>query len=592
MAENLAAMLQLATLYGDDEWFLTALSAFGESDDMFLLWSACALTRGDFDIAESKLMQMSAVAQTSRDWLYLRAMVLFERRQLRAAESAFKLLLRRYPSFSAGHCLYANCLAELDKKEVAEKHWEDALALSGNMGADCVSAHYFYALWLHANAMSNLSVFHLKECVRLDEAHWNSRFVLACILKATHKDKEAERHLKAICDAYAAQCAERDEREVTMAQNVEAEAEAESGSEREGVSVSEVMFEARAWQPTHEAMVYHKHYADCLVAIGEKQLAVDKYTESLKLLKVCKAAMDRRMQKTAPSVVVTNTETASPTEAEAEPERSEESAEAEKSTSTVALRCECQQGLAMCDDALGAEEQLRRFYRSFEVDTRVSLASCLSRCKSLKSAHSECEKVLRLCGAHVEALFRFASILSNLKRYKRAEALFVRCLEATKEKHGKCWNNYGVMKLNQFLLDDAMRFFKRALTILRHDPDALREVQKNIDLCRRKQKLRGADADTNADTNAAAESEVTETANANANTNAEVIAAESENGCASPLPPSPPPPSVGVSASAGSASSEVGMGSAKEKAKNARKKMKNGQSKKGVKAKSGKKAKR
>merc|ERR1712013_850047 len=99
MAENLAAMLQLATLYGDDEWFLTALSAFGESDDMFLLWSACALTRGDFDIAESKLMQMSAVAQTSRDWLYLRAMVLFERRQLRAAESAFKLLLRRYPSF-------------------------------------------------------------------------------------------------------------------------------------------------------------------------------------------------------------------------------------------------------------------------------------------------------------------------------------------------------------------------------------------------------------------------------------------------------------------------------------------------------------
>ena len=248
--ENLAAMLQLATLYGDDEWFETGLAV----DDLFLLWSACALARGDCVVAEAKLLQMSVLAQTSRDLLYLRAMVLLERRQLKAAEAGFKLLLRRFPGFGQGHCFYANCLAELDKKEVAEKHWEDALQLEAAVAVD---AHYFYALWLHFNAMSNLSLFHLKECVRLDERHWNSRFVLACILKETHKDKETERHLKAICDA----CTSTKE-------------ESESAEQ-----------EKTRWQPAHEAMVYHKHYANCLVAIGEKQLAVVKYTESLKRLK-------------------------------------------------------------------------------------------------------------------------------------------------------------------------------------------------------------------------------------------------------------------------------------------------------------------
>merc|ERR1712039_854222 len=114
------------------------------------------------------------------------------------------------------------------------------------------------------------------------------------------------------------------------------------------------------------------------------------------------------------------------------------------------------------------------------------LATCLSRCKELKSAFVECEKCLKLCPNHVEAIFRFASILSNLKKYKKAERFFEKCLEKSNQKHGKCWNNFGVMRLNVGKYEEAMHFFKKAQYILKNSASALREVQKNIDLCSRK----------------------------------------------------------------------------------------------------------
>merc|ERR1712039_989975 len=114
------------------------------------------------------------------------------------------------------------------------------------------------------------------------------------------------------------------------------------------------------------------------------------------------------------------------------------------------------------------------------------LATCLSRCKELKSAFVECEKCLKLCPNHVEAIFRFASILSNLKKYKKAERFFEKCLEKSNQKHGKCWNNFGVMRLNVGKYEEAMHFFKKAQYILKNSAAALREVQKNIDLCSRK----------------------------------------------------------------------------------------------------------
>ena len=57
---------------------------------------------------------------TKRDGMYLKSMIKLEKGELKAAELSFKQLLKLYPDFSDGHCYYANCLADLNKKDCRE----------------------------------------------------------------------------------------------------------------------------------------------------------------------------------------------------------------------------------------------------------------------------------------------------------------------------------------------------------------------------------------------------------------------------------------------------------------------------------------
>jgi len=250
----------------------------------------------------------------------------------------------------------------LRKKEVAEKHWEDAI----NLNQHNLSAHYFFGLWLFYNGEANKSLFHLKECLRINDKHCNSRYILASIYSQRRQWKEAEKHFKIIGDAIAN--TNGNKKQMKLRQN--------------------------------EIMIYYKNHADVLIQIGEKQGAVQKYTKSLYILKALKTqyAQKYNLQKNA-NAVGNNSE------------------------------CRCKHFLNK-----PSEENLFSFYNAFECDTREKLATCLSRCKELKSAFVECEKCLKLCPNHVEAIFRFASILSNLKKYKKAEKYFEKCLEKSNQK--------------------------------------------------------------------------------------------------------------------------------------------------------------
>merc|ERR1711933_13719 len=318
-----------------------------------------------------------------------------------------KSLIKVYPEFSDAHCFYASCLADLHKKEVAEKHWEDAI----NLNEHNLNAHYFYALFLFFNGETSKALFHLKECLRIDGNDANSRYILASIYFQRRQYKESEKQFKIICDAIS----------------------------------SNVNSKLRQ----NQIMIYYKNYADVLIQIGEKQGAVQKYTKSLYILKALKAQYVKKYNL--------------------------------KKEANVYSVCRCKHFLSSPND-----ENVYDFLVAFECDTREKLATCLSRCKELKSAFGECEKCLKLCPNHIEAIFRFASILSNLKKYKKAEKYFKKCLEKSNQKHGKCFNNFGVMRLNVGKYDEAMHFFKKAQYVLKHQPNALREVQKNIDLCSRK----------------------------------------------------------------------------------------------------------
>jgi len=530
-AANELEMATLLSLRGkqreSNKYFERAVKRQPGNSDVYLLWSVALLLHREYDSAEKYLTECLALTVGTKeakqrkeeqlqneqnnnnapngqstkggkkrkrkemtvrdggtaiheDAQFLKAMLLMERGALRPAESAFKALLKAFNGSADGHCFYANCLADLKRREVAEKHWENAIHLD----AAHLTTHYYYGMWLWHNGEGNKALYHLRECVRHNGAdlhsnntmnrsvitpmhndvmasnqtpnhitpsnvHWNSRFVLAALCFERRQWKEAEKHLKAMCDAMNLD----DDRPQNMNEN----------------------------------MIYTKNYADCLVQIGEKQLAVEQYTKSLALLQRlkkryidpegererafrsaaqtqcrCKLYLNGTMQPHHGSSYIGN--------------HSNSNRKSNKHSEHSQIK-----GMTMDPDAF-----YFGFYSAFECDTREKLASCLSRCKELKSAYTECERCLKLCPGHIEAVFRFASILSNLHRFKAADRYFKKCLEFTKQKHGKCWNNYGVMKLNLAQYEEAMHFFKKAQYVLKHQPAALREVQKNIDLCSRK----------------------------------------------------------------------------------------------------------
>jgi len=411
--------LQMATLLSNEAKYSESFKYFEAAKDIktdciaiYLLWSSCLLLNRQYDFAEYRINECLKLCQNNKqmsmDAMYLSAMIKLERGQYKVAESSFKALIRQYPEFSDAHCFYAACLADLRKKEVAEKHWEDAI----NLNQHNLSAHYFYGIWLFYNGETNKSVFHLKECLRINEKHCNSRYILASIYFQRRQWKESEKHFLTI-----------DKQIIASNANYKL-------------------------SKTNQIMIYYKNYADVLIQIGEKQGAVQKYTKSLYLLKALKTQYIKKYNL--------------------------------KQSATQYSECRCKYFLNAPN-----QENLYDFYNAFECDTREKLATCLSRCKELKTAFVECEKCLKLCPNHIEAIFRFASILSNLKKYKKAEKFFKKCLEQ-KPNHGKAFNNFGVMRLNVGKYDEAMHFFKKAQYVLKHQPNALREVQKNIDLCSRK----------------------------------------------------------------------------------------------------------
>ena len=184
--------LQMATLLTNEAKYNDAFKYFEAAKDIssdciaiYLLWSSCLLLNRQYDFAEYRINECLKLCQQrttnnkqmSMDALYLSAMIKLERGQLKAAESSFKSLIKMYPEFSDAHCFYASCLADLSKKEVAEKHWEDAI----NLNQHNLSAHYFYALFLFFNGEINKALFHLKECLRINDKHCNSRYILASI---------------------------------------------------------------------------------------------------------------------------------------------------------------------------------------------------------------------------------------------------------------------------------------------------------------------------------------------------------------------------------------------------------------------------
>eukprot|EP01084_Bolivina_argentea_P015061 28171_1 len=142
----------------------------------------------------NKLLEINQ--NKSMEYLYLKSMICYEQNKLKQSESSFKLLLKQYPLHSDGHCYYACCLADLNKREVAEKHWEDSININNNN----INAHYFYGLWLFYNSEINKSIYHLKECLRINIKHNNSRFILAHIQFQRKQYKDAEKHFKIICD--------------------------------------------------------------------------------------------------------------------------------------------------------------------------------------------------------------------------------------------------------------------------------------------------------------------------------------------------------------------------------------------------------
>eukprot|EP01084_Bolivina_argentea_P263584 446186_1 len=246
---DVSCYMQMATLLANlgqfarsNEYFESALeySAPGNAGDVLLLWSSAMLLCGKYELAERKLSQIKAAEREhDEQYMYLSSMCKLECGRMREAESSFKSLLKRYPSSSDGHCYYANCLADLNKREVAEKHWEDAIHLNPAN----ISAHYFYGLWLWHNSEMNRAIYHLKECLRINEKHCNSRFILAHCCAERKEWKQAEKHFKFICD------------------------------------------HGDLKQKPHQNMIYLSAYGDCLIEIGDRQGAVAKYTKSLKLLK-------------------------------------------------------------------------------------------------------------------------------------------------------------------------------------------------------------------------------------------------------------------------------------------------------------------
>ena len=109
-------------------------------------------------------------------------------------------------------------------------------------------------------------MYHLKECIELNDKHYNSRFILAFIHFQKKQYKEAEKHYKTICDS------------------IDELYEQLNGSYPQHHNQSHMICDEKK----NQHMIYYKNYADCLILLGEKQEAVSKYYKSMKLLKILK----------------------------------------------------------------------------------------------------------------------------------------------------------------------------------------------------------------------------------------------------------------------------------------------------------------
>ncbi len=115
--------------------------------------------------------------------------------------------------------------------------------------------------------------------------------------------------------------------------------------------------------------------------------------------------------------------------------------------------------------------------RKMEVELHEKCSTVLSKIKHWKEAKRHVECALRLCPKHVKALFRYASVLGNLKMIPQAEVQFTKVFELVPS-YGRAHNNMGVMYMENAQFDKAEECFHKAAKFL--GPDKGRQIESNF----------------------------------------------------------------------------------------------------------------